>query len=68
MALGMHGILTAENARDKAFAMMAEIKSGADPVQDKIEKWKEPVVRDLSERFLKEHVDAIRLLRLFLPL
>lgn len=54
-ALGMHGVLTAEAARDKAIATMAQINEGADPVADGVQRAQQPTVRDLAERYMKEH-------------
>ncbi len=58
LMLGMHGILTAEAARDKANAMLVNIKGGADPVEEKIQKNLEPTVAELAARYMKEHVAA----------
>lgn len=58
LMLGMHGILTAEGARDKAIAMLAKITAGADPVEENIQKKAEPTVSELAERYMKDHVDA----------
>jgi len=55
LMLGLHGVLTAEAARDKAIAVLAKINEGADPVEEKIQKGQEPTVRDLAERYMKEH-------------
>lgn len=56
LMMGLHGILTAEAARDKAIAMLAKINAGADPVEEKIQKKLEPTVTELSEKYMKEHV------------
>ncbi|PIR39746.1 MAG: integrase [Alphaproteobacteria bacterium CG11_big_fil_rev_8_21_14_0_20_39_49] len=55
-ALGQHGVLTVENARNKAIAMLASIKDGGDPQKEKEEKLKEPIVRELAKRYMDEHV------------
>jgi len=55
--LGMHGILTAEAAREKAIAVLAQINDGADPVAESVARASEPTVRDLADRYLKEHAD-----------
>lgn len=31
-ALGMHGVISLDEARKKAFAMLAEVQSGIDPI------------------------------------
>lgn len=53
--LGMHGIITAEAAREKAIAVLAQINAGADPVAESVERTRQPTVRDLAERYMKEH-------------
>ncbi|MCE3233576.1 MAG: hypothetical protein K0R98_1833, partial [Rickettsiaceae bacterium] len=55
-AFGQHGILTVEKARDKAIAMSANIKDGGDPQKEKEDKLKEPIVSELAQRYMEEHV------------
>ena len=40
IAIGQHGIITAERARDKALAILADIKDGGDPQGAKEDKLK----------------------------
>ena len=42
IAVGRHGILTAEQARDKAHILLGEIKGGGDPQQEFSDKRQEP--------------------------
>jgi integrase len=55
-AIGQHGILTVEKARDKAIAMSVNIKEGGDPQKEKEDKLKEPIVSELAQRYMEEHV------------
>ena len=55
IAVGRHGILTTEQARDKAVMLLGEIKGGGDPQQEFSDKRKEPLFEDIVERFMKEH-------------
>jgi len=56
ISIGQHGIITAERARDKALAILADIKDGGDPQGAKEDKLKEPDVREISVRYMDEHV------------
>ena len=60
MSPGMHGVLTTEKARRKAFNLLAAIKDGEDPAGDRQAFRKAITVKELSERFDKEHI-AVRL-------
>ena len=57
--LGMFGILSVEEARKKAFAMLTELQLGTDPVAaEKQEKVQKLTMSDLIKRFIEEHVDV----------
>jgi hypothetical protein len=56
MTIGMHGILTTEEARDQAIKLLAEVKSGGDPQRVAQEKRQEPYMDELCERYMDEHV------------
>ncbi|PIZ30018.1 MAG: integrase [Alphaproteobacteria bacterium CG_4_10_14_0_8_um_filter_53_9] len=56
MSIGMHGILTTEEARDQAIKLLAEVKSGGDPQRVAQEKRQEPYMDELCERYMDEHV------------
>jgi integrase len=60
MSLGMHGVLTTEKVRRKAFKLLAAVKDGEDPAGDRQESRKAITVAELAERFNKEHI-AVRL-------
>ncbi|HME70493.1 MAG TPA: site-specific integrase [Myxococcota bacterium] len=60
MALGRHGIITAENARRKAIELLAAVQGGADPLETVQSERRAPTVAELAERFLREHVQAKR--------
>jgi len=60
MSLGLHGVLTTEKARTKAFGMLAAVKDGADPAGDRQLARNALTVEELVERFEEEHV-AVRL-------
>lgn len=55
LPLGLHGIITAEKAREKAIIALAQVKEGRDPQAERTEKLHEATVRDLAERYYEEH-------------
>ena len=55
IAVGRHGILTTEQARDKAHILLGDIKGGGDPQQESSERRKEPLFEDVVDRFMMEH-------------
>ncbi len=57
-ALGMHGVTSLDDARRKAFAMLAEVQSGIDPIGVIEEKRNALTVNDLAERFIEEHIQV----------
>lgn len=64
IALGRHGVLTPETARKLAIQRLAEVARGENPsVERRAARTKArrtQTVRQLAERFLREHVDAKR--------
>ena len=50
--VGHHGVVTAEQARNKVQAMLAEVQLGGDPIADAIPS---TTVSELSERYLHEY-------------
>lgn len=64
LALGRHGVLTAEEARLLARQRLGEVARGQDPSAERksarTKARKTKTVGDLIERFLREHVDAKR--------
>lgn len=59
VTIGPHGPTTAEKARVKAHQIISEAKAGNDPVKELDQTRKAPTMKELGERFLKEHV-AVR--------
>ncbi|WP_412057400.1 tyrosine-type recombinase/integrase [Bartonella sp. DGB2] len=57
-SLGMHGIIALEEARKKAFKLLAEVQSGGDPIGEQQAKQNALTVDDLAERFIEEHVNV----------
>ncbi len=53
--IGRYGVLSPENARDKARRLLADIQSGADPAGERSAAQSAPTVADLAERYLSEH-------------
>ena len=58
LALGRHGVVPAEDARERGVEVLARIRAGKDPLPG-AEEAGEPTVADLAERYLREHV-AVR--------
>ena len=54
-ALGTHGAITCEQAREIARAMLAEVAVGGDPQAKERAKRSAPTVAELADRFLREH-------------
>jgi integrase len=59
VTIGPHGPITPERARMKAHQIISEAKAGNDPVKELDQTRKSPTMKELGERFLKEHV-AVR--------
>lgn len=57
-ALGMHGVISLDEARKRAFAMLAEVQSGGDPVGIQEAQKSALTVRDLAERFVEQHIQV----------
>ena len=58
IALGRHGVISADQARRKAALAIARIKAGEDPDPAPPAPKTGPTVADLAERYLKEHVSV----------
>lgn len=58
ITLGPHGILTADQARGMAIQMLAEVRSGGDPARDRKERRQAITVKELADRFDKEHIQV----------
>ena len=60
MTLGPHGVLTAEQARTMAMTALAAVRQGSDPAADRQARRDAVTVKELSDRFDKEHM-ALRI-------
>lgn len=58
ITLGPHGILTADQARGMAIQMLAQVRSGGDPARDRKERRQAITVKELADRFDKEHIEV----------
>jgi hypothetical protein len=59
LTLGAHGVLTAEQARALAVQALAAVKAGQDPAEERKLRREAVTVKDLAERFDREHI-AVR--------
>ena len=61
VAVGRHGVLTAEQARQRAALIIARVKAGEDPIPAPLAQKPEPgpTVADLAGRYMREHL-AVR--------
>lgn len=57
LTVGKHGVLTADTARQKARRILAAVRDGKDPVAERRAYIDAPLVNDLLDRYLAEHVD-----------
>ena len=58
VAIGRHGVVSADQARRKAALLIARIKTGEDPVPAPSAPATRLTVADLAERYLREHVSV----------
>jgi integrase len=56
VTIGVHGNLTADEARDQARSILAQVSLGNDPAVEKAKKRKEDTIAELTERYFNEHV------------
>jgi hypothetical protein len=59
LALGPHGVLTVDQARARAIQALADVKGAGDPAEVRKERREAITVRELSDRFDREHI-AVR--------
>ena len=61
VTVGVHGVLTAEEARRRAVLIIARIKAGEEPVPEPmaVKLAEGPKIAEIAERYLEEHV-AVR--------
>ena len=55
VTIGAHGKLTAEQARKQARIILAEVDKGGNPAEERGVKRREITVKDLAERYLRDH-------------
>ena len=60
MSLGPSTVLTCDQARTRAITIIAAVKNGDDPAAERDAKRNAATVRELAERFDREHI-AVRL-------
>jgi len=58
MTIGVHGTITAEQARREAKILLAQVSLGIDPMADKDRVKQAPTMNELLQKFFKEHVQA----------
>lgn len=58
LSLGAHGVLTTEQAQSLALGALASVKAGADPAEERKRRRHALTVRDLAERFDREHISV----------
>lgn len=58
LALGLHGVLTAEQARRTAADLLSEVRRGADPSADRSAARHAPTVAELCERFFTDYAEG----------
>ena len=56
MSLGLHGVVTPEQARAQAIKVLARVKDGEDPAASRQSGSHVTTVADLSKRFDEEHI------------
>jgi integrase len=57
-ALGLHGVLTADQARRMAAERLSEVRRGADPSAERNAARHAPTVSDLCERFFTDYAEG----------
>jgi integrase len=60
VTIGHHGVITADQAREKAKTLAAEVELGGDPASDRTKHRAELSVSELASRWLSDHVAARR--------
>jgi integrase len=60
MSLGRHGVVTVEEARRRAREVLGEVARGDNPAERAAKRRSEPTVRELSERFVREHMCMLK--------
>lgn len=55
-SIGQHGVLTAEEARKAAKALLGTVAKGGNPAEDRRKMFEAPTVSSLCDRFMQEYV------------
>lgn len=58
LTIGHHGILSPDQARQQARKHLRQIAEGLDPAQDKADAARAVTIKQLSDRFLSDHVEV----------
>jgi integrase len=56
-SLGMHGVISLEQARKRALKLLASVQEGNDPVAEAKSKQNALTINDLATRFISEHIN-----------
>ncbi|HVR06688.1 MAG TPA: tyrosine-type recombinase/integrase [Thermoanaerobaculia bacterium] len=56
LTLGVHGVLTPDQARERAKDLLAEVSHGADPVTDRKKERQAASVAELAELYMERHL------------
>jgi integrase len=57
ITLGRFGVLTVQQARQKAIQLLADVNGGGDPAESKRETSEAPTLSDLAGRYLRDHAE-----------
>ena len=60
VTIGHHGVLTADQARERAKTLAAEVELGGDPASDRTKHRAALTVAQLAEKWLSDHVETRR--------
>ena len=58
VAVGRHGVIHAEQARQRAAMIISRIKAGEEPVPKSMKQARGPSVAELAKRYLEEYVEV----------
>ena len=58
VTIGVHGTITADQARREAKTLLAQVSLGIDPMAEKDKAKQAPKMSELLQKFLREHVEA----------
>ena len=58
LSLGPSSILSPEQARNRALSILAEVRGGKDPAEDRDENRNALLVKELAQRFDEQHISV----------